>query len=150
MKKITNMESGVEIELYSLWDIARKTGLNQYKLQEIIDDETTETPKPAFRISDTDYWFADAADEFTKLVQEDREKDLESTFTKAALIEKGKAMIKRHGLRNYERKIDYREAYKYVEGIHDFLVTLTSYGIPDEQNQEMTKIIRTLRSNAGL
>ena len=151
-KRITNMESGVEIILYSLYDIASKAGLSQSFLRKVTEDETIETPPPAFAIGSDIYWNKEAIDAFILLAAEDREKDSKISFTKIELVDRAIAEIKQIQMNvSYQRrKIDYRESYNQAMAVRDFIKGLSNYGIPDEKDQEMNKVLHHLRTQAGV
>ncbi len=149
-KKMTNMESGADFEVYDIYDMARASGLTSYYIQRLVDDDTVETPAPAFKFGSKELWMPDAAEIFKKLAEEDKARDANLSFTKAALVEKAETMIKRFGNRHRERKIEYREDYYYTQGVYDFVNTLSDMGIPEDKAEELRTITRKLQYNAGL
>lgn len=150
VKKMINMESGADILLLEIYDIARETGLNSTYVQKLIDDPTIETPQPAFKFGSRELWTTDVVETFKKLAEVDAQNDAGLTFTKGDLIERAEKRIKAIGAGYYERKIDYREAYNQAQAIYSFINSLSQFGIPDPKATELWEVIRKLKNNAGL
>jgi hypothetical protein len=150
-RKITNMESGVEMKLYGKYDITRMADISYQLFDQLIEDETVETPPPTFSFNGELYWKDDAVEVFKRLGLEDKLADANLQFTKGDLIARAVKAMERieRNVDDRRRKIDYRDASNKARAIKEFVTGLSNYGIPSEEEQKMRTIINSLHVKAG-
>lgn len=156
----SNTNGPKEIQLYSLYEIARKINSNSHQLQQWIDDAETVTPPASFRTGSQFYWTEDSIPAWKALVDNEIQRLLNMKWTKEQLvdllIERTKE-IERLSARAYHRgRGQYsmsgaRMKVVELQGVIDFVRNLGQSGLgTDEQRSEIFRLLGVAKTNLDM
>lgn len=156
----SNTNSPKEIQLYTLYDVAREIKTSIYTLQDWIDDKETVTPPASFRVGSQFYWTEDTIPAWKVLVDKEVEKLAAMTWNKDQLVDllivKAKD-VERRAKRAYPRgRGEYsmqgaRLKVIELEGIISFIRNLGQQGfVSDEKSKEIFSALRNAKQQLDM
>lgn len=153
----SNTNGPKEIQLYALYEIARKINSHSSQLQSWIENDEVATPPAAFRQGSQFYWTDESIPAWKALQDNEIQRLLNMKWTKEQLvdllIEKCKA-TERIAARAYHRgRGEYsmsgaRMKVVELQGIIDFVSRLGQSGLgTEEQRSEIYRLLGTAKSS---
>jgi len=158
-EKITDLSTGKEVVMLSIYDISRAIGADAVIIDSWRKNDEIVTPPAKFEFQNRSFWNSDDIEAWKALWDNHIAKGLEKSYSRRQLIDLVIAEAKeteRFARRSYNRSPSYpkmkaREKVVVLEGLWRFVVGMGNYiEVPKEKRDEYNSLLRLAKGHLNM